>query len=198
MKKILVVDDTPANLDAAKKFFSKKTDFEVIYTTNRKEAEKYLKEVDIVFTDRALPFDEKTVTNFDETGIDPDDKEVFMRGNGYYILFEALTNDKKAIMISDHGGTGILIDKQDYLKDNLEGIKKALNEMSSTPSIETYNNARKICDDGTRITEQGWMRPETEFGGEDGIFKTEIAWNEMCKHFKFNEKPTEFPKIPMK
>ena len=56
MKKILIVEDTQANLDAAKAFFSTISDFEFVFAANRKEAEEFLSSVDAVITDRSMPF----------------------------------------------------------------------------------------------------------------------------------------------
>ena len=54
MKKILFVDNTEANLDVAKAFFSTIKAFEFVYATNRKEVETLLPEVDAVITSPSI------------------------------------------------------------------------------------------------------------------------------------------------
>ena len=89
MKKILIVDDTIENLEAAKKFFSQNKEYEFLYATNRSEAEKLLPECDALITDIQMPFNNES-------------KEVSGL-NGKLLEIEAYHMEKPAISLSQHG-----------------------------------------------------------------------------------------------
>lgn len=91
MKKILIIDDTEENLDAAREFFSKITGFEFSFVMNRREAEELLKVSDAVITDGSFPYE--TEKNFNNShGL-----------NGHYVLLLASSQNKPGILLSDHG-----------------------------------------------------------------------------------------------
>lgn len=89
--KVLVIDDKQENLDAAREFFSKIPVFEFLFAMNRKEAEELLKVSDAVITDGSFPYE--TEENFNNShGL-----------NGHYVLLLASSQNKPAILLSDHG-----------------------------------------------------------------------------------------------
>jgi len=89
--KVLVIDDKQENLNAAREFFSKITAFEFLFAMNRKEAEELLKVSDAVITDGSFPCE--TEENFNSShGL-----------NGYYVLLLASSQNKPAVLLSDHG-----------------------------------------------------------------------------------------------
>ncbi len=90
MKKILIVDDTQANLDAAKAFFETVSGFEFVFATNKEDAEVALAEVDALITDRDLPY---------FTG----DKQEHDVENGYMLGILAKLQGKPVLMLTEHG-----------------------------------------------------------------------------------------------
>lgn len=96
MRKILIVEDTQANLDAAKAFFSTISGFEFVYATNRKEAEEKIKEADAIITDRSMPFD----------GV-PQYNQIAAEANGYLVAANAKKENKPVILLTEHGRLGI-------------------------------------------------------------------------------------------
>lgn len=89
MKKIIVVDDTPANLDAAKSFFSKIKDVNFVFCINRKEAQNHLVSADGIITDIDMPF------------LEP--KGHWSAEEGSLLAIYAKSIGKKVVIASEHG-----------------------------------------------------------------------------------------------
>lgn len=207
-KKILVVDDTPANLDAAKTYFANNTDYEFVYATNRQEAEKLLPECDAVITDAQMPFNENSKElyfkmaseeKFVQPAIDLKVGEI-MESNGCLLAIEAYLEGKTAIIVSHHGESlttdylkaDTKIQKIEEFKEKFNGLglswfKKLLgNEFekpTGNPSFYSrcLSSERTVSDELSKANSSGW----------------EFAFTKLCEEFKLNEKPTEIPKIKL-
>ena len=115
MKKILIVEDTQENMDAAKAFFSTIKDFEFVYATNRKEAEDLLESVDAVITDRQIPYvsgenvnsyAEDLLSEMKEDLSDDFDRyalKFLQQRQGYALMAIAYSVNVPVIMASEHG-----------------------------------------------------------------------------------------------
>lgn len=117
-KKILIVEDTSENMNAAKTFFSTVSDFEFVYTDNRKDAQLLLTEketflIDIIalITDKSIPYlPKETLEDYrlynpglynlytDESAL----KEI-QKSNGCALMAIAHSKGIPAIMVSEHG-----------------------------------------------------------------------------------------------
>lgn len=112
--KILVVEDTPKNLDTAKAFFSTITDHEFVYATNCVDAATLLDEVDAVITDQSIPYSatqELGYTHQIENNV-----RLGQVWHGNFIALKAMKQTKSAIVISQHG-EGILLIMRSSIKD---------------------------------------------------------------------------------
>jgi hypothetical protein len=189
MKKILVIDDTQANLDTAKAFFSTIPNFEFVYVTDRQEAEKHFEEAYAVITDRSLPYSATSLIGCDFPEEETEDVEALtIKANGYFLLLKALLLGKPAIMASEHGGLMIMNGTTAPSKqiENFS-LEETLQRISTEPTYEdmdklwTYGNH-----EGTHIT----RKEETmkAWGAPQNILKTEevawrMVWEELQKQF---------------
>lgn len=125
--KILVVDDSSINLEAAKVFFSKVDGHEFIYAKNRQEAQTLVNDCDGLITDRSMPFKEDGKTC-------PDDKEgrygQNSTMNGEILAVYAEGIGKVVVMVTEHGRLGIgLIEKNHpHFQSFFEKSKKYLDK----------------------------------------------------------------------
>ena len=122
MKKILIVDDTPENLKAAKDFFSQNKEYEFLYAVNRSEAENLLPECDALITDLQMPFDSES------KGING--------LNGQLLELEAYHMGKPSIALSQHGD-GLLWSSPTFDKEKINGWK--IYDMSITKYVEKFS-----------------------------------------------------------
>ncbi len=95
MKKILIVEDTQANLEAAQSFFATIPGYEFLYAVNRKEAEALIQTADAVITDRNMPYE----------GI-PKNPNFYQIENGYQIALYSKLLGKPTLMLTEHGRLG--------------------------------------------------------------------------------------------
>lgn len=189
MKKILFIDDTKENLDAAKAFFSTIPGFEFVYATNRQEAEKHLEEVYAVITDRSLPYSETSLIGCDFPDNEKEDVEYnYVQTNGYYLLLKALSMGKPAIMASDHGGM-IILEGKLVPSTQIENfsLEATLQRMSVKPTYEDvcsfFYHANNEATHAVRLEDT-----RKSYGAERNIFKTEdkawvLVWEELQKQF---------------
>lgn len=193
MKKILIVDDTQANLDAAKAFFSTISGYEFIYATNRKDAEVLLPEAYAVITDRSLP--SNTDVEFLDCEI-PEDKMglvkvCFVQANGYHIFYSAHLAGKPVVMAMEHGSFGMSLPKITPINELSENqtsdwdfdpkdfsMEKLLLEIDTNPSLELYD----------RLWSYGNFGGARHLGWKEDLLKTnteawKMAWEELQKQF---------------
>ncbi len=191
--KVLIVEDTQVNLDAAKAFFSTITDYEFVYATNRKDAEKLLEDVYAVITDRSLPSNGEV--KFLDCETPNDGKQYFVENivgaNGYHIMYMAHFLGKPVIMASQHGERGplglmrpriveVLLERQttDWSESTLKdfSLEKLLMEVDQSPSADLYH----------QLWQYGNFGGVNFLGWRDGIQKTqEVAWK--CTWEKLRE-----------
>ncbi len=177
MKKILVVDDTQVNLDAAKAFFSTITDFEFVYATNRKDAAGLLEEVDALITDRSLPwtqselFNCKMPKNIDEIFID-----IYLQHNGMYLLMKACLLNKPAILATDHGSFDLM-----YLR-NESGCREdaSLHELMLQMEKNATNNTYWEFGRHPRTTQDFSVQRHKDLSKVDSN-AWQLAWEELLK-----------------
>ncbi len=109
MKKVLVVEDTMENMEAAKAFFSTVEGFEFIFAMDREQAQKLLPEVDVLITDRRIPFNEE----IDFPGANPpkDESHNDTEYNGFFLTASAIYKKLPVIMAAEHGNLMLFIPK---------------------------------------------------------------------------------------
>lgn len=189
MRKILIIDDTQANLNVAKAFFATIPGFEFVYVTNRAEAEKHLEEAYAVITDRSLPYSETSLIGCDF----PEDNKSwvernYIKANGHYLLLKALLSGKPAIMASEHGGLMILNGSvsPSTRMENFS-LEQTLQRISTEPIYKDIVNLWEYGNfEGTHIV----RKKETMIahGAPKDIVKTEeiawqMVWEELQKQF---------------
>ncbi len=207
-KKILVVDDTPANLDAAKAYFANNTDYEFVYATNREEGEKVLPECDALITDAQMPFNENSKAlylrmaseeKFVQPAIDLKIGEI-MESNGCLLAIEAYLEGKTAIIVSHHGKSlttdylkaDTKIQKIEEYKEKFNGLglswfKKFSGNEFEKPTVNPgfysrrLSSERTVSDELSKENSSGW----------------EFAFTKLCEEFKLNEQPKEIQKIKL-
>ncbi len=101
-KKILVVDDSPKNIEVAKAFFGNNSEYEFIYAMDNKTGEELLDGCDAVITDRSMPYkiDEKEEDYQDEAQMK---YERSISVHGFKLFAAAKAKGLPAVMISSHG-----------------------------------------------------------------------------------------------
>lgn len=134
MKKILIVEDTEANLLAAKQFFATVSGFEFVFAKNRKEAEDLLPSVDGLITDRHMPYLE-TDTMADYVFVEREGELAnVLKSHGYILLAETAKLEIPGVMVSDHGDLMVMkIKDQEVAKEIAQDV-----EMLSPYSSESY------------------------------------------------------------
>ncbi len=189
-KKILVVDDTPANLDAAKAYFANNTDYEFVYATDRKGAEELLPNCDALITDRQIPYQEgekmEDYKGYYKDKPTPDDYKIKQEANGYILLAEAVVSDMPVIMFSSHGSSTFLITLDDKNLAKEVVVKIADMDAYAIP-YETVSDPM-----GTAIT-----RDRDHDLPKENPESWKFVFEKLCKDFKLNEKPTEVSKIKL-
>lgn len=186
MKKILIVDDTQANLDAAKAFFSTISGYEFLYATNRKDAERYLEEVYAVITDRQMP--SKAEIEFLDCNISEHQSFIaknVSEANGYHLLYTVYLSGKPVVMATEHSALAICLSnitvptEKQYKGDpkdfSLEALLLLINE---NPTFDSYQSLYRYGNFGG-VKNLGW---------NEGILKTQerawkIIWEELIKQF---------------
>lgn len=186
MKKILIIDDTQANLDAAKLFFSKISSYEFLYATNRKDAEKYLEEAYAVITDRQMP----SKANVELLDCDiPEEKMTIAKNvseaNGYHLLYTVYLSGKPVVMATEHSALAICLPnitvptEKQYKGDpkdfSLEALLLLINE---NPNFDSYHSLYRYGNFGG-VKNLGW---------NEGVLKTQerawkMIWEELIKLF---------------
>ncbi|TSD03201.1 MAG: hypothetical protein Athens071416_262 [Parcubacteria group bacterium Athens0714_16] len=138
-KKVLVVEDTPENIAAAKDFFSQVDGFDFLFAINRKEAESLIHEVDALLTDRSLPFQrEDTINSY--RNCPSEDYGYVLEANGYDLLAQAVAKGIPCLMFSNHGDSNFFITIPFIEK---ESCKKILN--SKTDDYDTKHRQDLRC-----------------------------------------------------
>ncbi len=148
MKKILIVDDTPANLEAAKAYFSQNVDFEFLYATDRKSAEELILTCDALITDAQMPFDDKSETAYQISKekiltqtperINEFHLDNVMASNGKLLALEAIIRNKPCVVISHHG-TALTVNKIPVMeKDQIEKILKEATGGMGISNVERF------------------------------------------------------------
>ncbi len=185
MKKILIVDDTPANLEAAKAYFSKNTDFEFAYAADRKSAEELLPGCDILITDREMPYQQGEKRE-DYKLEDKDDYENALKAHGYALLAEGAALEKPSLMVSSHQTLLFMkLDKLEFAKATVQLLKA-----HDPYSEESFRAAFKV-------------NFQKDFVGEyPDIDKAdpstwELVFTKLSEEFNLNEKPNEIPGIKL-
>lgn len=183
-KTILVVDDTQANIDAAKAYFANNTDFDFVYAMNRKTAEEILPTVDGVITDRSIPFDEN-------------DTERQSEGSLLFLLAKAF--GKEVVMVTGHGGRlgigGHVLKDESQSETIYDEVKTSIGK----PFSKNFDS-----NNPTKLELMLFKNVGDKFDWQEGVNKTsEIAWELGSKDFlkkmmlDENTKPVEIPKIKM-
>lgn len=173
MKKILIVEDTPINLESAKKFFATISNFEFIYTTNRYEAQQLLSTVDALITDRSIPFcSSDTINNYSNLRHGENDYKIVLNMNGYDLLAQAVVLGIPRLMFSNHGTSNFLL-----TLDNKELCEKALDlkgdDYDGTHRYEVFSpvdseaKRNRLDEDITKDKSSSWA----------------LAWTELQKQF---------------
>ncbi|MEJ0002050.1 MAG: hypothetical protein WDN09_02630 [bacterium] len=169
MKTILIVEDTQANLDAAKAFFSTVSDNRFVYAVNRKEAEELMDSVDGVISDRDLPYEERVRTNELE--------------NGYAIIMNAKGKGLPAVLVSEHGRLNIFTahPKHRYFESTFNHASHMIGrkfDFANKGDVAFIDMFPGIYESDHVVTAQGFV----------GISKTspaawQMAWQELQKQF---------------
>lgn len=178
--KVLIVEDTQVNLDAAKAFFSTITDYEFVYATNRKDAEKLLEDVYAVITDRSLPsHPDINFLEFNASELEcPGDAELFPQANGNWIANKAFLMKKPCVMATQHGSLFIFFPKIDLheCQKSYAPVEQLVINLLENPSNDSYSKLMGFgvhgkgayrVDGVTKSTVEGW----------------DIAWRELQKQF---------------
>lgn len=190
MKTILVVDDIQANLDTAKSYFSTINDYNFVYASNRRDAEKFLGDAYAVITDGSFP------TNSEVKFIDVDynhsidgkncyiDKstgetaweENIVVANGYWVLFKAVLSGKPAIMLREHGGIYMLLVNE----NNHNHLGSILNRITTEPTGDDYVSFWRYAHfEGTKYTRDNILRGRTK----TQTSSWELAWKRLQEQF---------------
>lgn len=122
MKKILIVEDTQANLDAAKAFFETISGFEFIFATNKEDAEVALAEADALITDRDLPY---------FTG----DNQEYDIENGYMLGVLAKMQGKPVLMLTEHGE--LMISEVNASHENFMIAEEAVQNLAGLKGVKS-------------------------------------------------------------
>jgi len=206
-KKILVVDDTPENLDAAKAFFANNSDYEFIYAVNREEGEKLLPNCDALITDRRMPFNDLDKGN-----------RKYEQMNGEILLFESFVQNKPGILVSAHGSVLEIFQNPLSLgKEKAEAhfVSEKMDIFLPGETFEEFKNqvlsftgrpyeTGSDSDHDFRTALTSFLHVHAEIKNVprsiDGLDKTnptawELALQKIAEDFSLNEKPTELPKI---
>jgi hypothetical protein len=179
MKRILIVDDTQANLDAAKAFFSTIPGYEFVYVTNRKDAEACLLEVDALITDRSLPWTDTEQFNCEiPSGASKSLFPNYLQSNGHYLLLKSCLVNKPSIMATDHGKFGLmkLANRSKWQEDSsLEDIIFLMENRTTLDTYFTFGKHPVVKE----IQVLGWY---------ENLSKTtqqawKLAWEEIQKQF---------------
>lgn len=125
MKKILVVDDTLENIEAAKEFFSSIPGFEFVYATNKEDAEVLLPDAYALITDGNFPYFEG-------------DKE-YSPDSGYLLGILAKMEGKPVIMITEHGGLRL-----SEVNNNCEDFEKVKEIAKRLSNLKGRNNGAEL------------------------------------------------------
>ena len=142
MKKILIVDKNPENLNVAKAYFSNNTNVRLVLKTNLLEALNCIQKVDAIITGMDIP-------------LDKDSKYKYSPSHGYYISLTAKVKNKTVVMLTGdkilHVGS-INTEVEEF--KTLEKISKNLDELGiqskkskklfSEILKNTHNNNQKI------------------------------------------------------
>jgi hypothetical protein len=178
MKKILIVDDTQANLDAAKTFFSTIPGYKFVYAISRKDAEVLLTDAYAVITDRSIPWSDLEQFNFLSEGVNKILLQEYAKVNGDYVLIMAKLMNKPAIMATDHGKFGLMVLKsvEEFKKDTK--LLEILSQMSTNPTPDLYWSFQR-----NKTVSQG-----ISVKWHEGMSKTyskawSLAWEELQKQF---------------
>jgi hypothetical protein len=167
MKKVLIVEDTQENLDAAKAFFKTISGFEFVYATNKEDAVVALAEADALITDRDMPY-------FDGAKVD------YSPENGYMLGILAKMQGKPVIMLSEHGQ--LLISNVNNTTADFEAVKEVVEKLAQLKGIgpddrwdneelkPTFGKLIKICHQGENVYKFNYKNEVT------GTKKDEIAW----------------------
>ena len=184
-KRILVVDDTPANIEAAKAYFSHEPDHEYVYATDRKTAEELLPTVDALITDREMPYQQDEMKENYKLE-DMDEYKLALQTNGYILMAKALEKNIPAIMITSHRDTFIL---------GVEDVELAKEIAKSVSGLDPYSN--ECYEAGFKMNQNLEMLKQSTKGKGD-MQAWEVAFIEFLPKLKFNEKPAEIKSFPMK
>jgi len=97
MKTILVIEDTPVNMETAKSFFSSIDGYNFIYAMDRQSGIKLYPTADAVITDRSIPqrYGETPIKRFE-----------WCQQRGYYFLAKSFFDKKPCVMITQHSDNG--------------------------------------------------------------------------------------------
>lgn len=198
MKKVLIVEDTLVNLEAAKAYFSTIPEYEFIYTTNRKDAQAIIPSVCAVVTDRQIPYiTDETIEAYHESIVNKEKgfytKDFVLRKiqevHGYALTAIAYALDIPVIMVSEHGDIQIFyVTTNDSFKEDLKTIGAILPQLDPY-SKESYEIAHWLTEcwfgEGHEIKLIDLDCFRERGNGEKKNPKTwEVIWKDLQKEFK--------------
>ncbi|MDO8469796.1 MAG: hypothetical protein Q7S84_02110 [bacterium] len=172
MKKILIVEDTKENLQAAKSFFSTVKGFEFMYATSRKEAQELLPVADALLTDRSMPFlSTDSIGSYSNLKRDNDYK-VLLERNGYDLLAQAVVMGIPRLMFTNHGTSNFFI-----TLENKEICEEALRLKEDDYDAE--HRLRILAS----VNNEAKRHRLEEYVTKDKSSSWELAWIELQKQF---------------
>ncbi len=185
-KTILIVDDTPENIEAAKAYFANNVDFNFVYATDRKTAEELLPTVNALITDRQIPYKEDdTLERYNTFIKDKDELENAYISHGYILLAKSAELEIPAIMLSQHGKLMVM-----KIKD-LERAKIIASEIKMIDPYSAENDEKGF--------EMNWNYTVDHFNVLKSDPKAwELGFTKLSEEFKLDEKPREIKSFPLK
>lgn len=179
MKRILIVEDTQENLDAAKAFFKTVSGFDFVYTTNKEDAEAELAKADALITDRNLPYFNGDV-------------EDYTVENGYMLGILAKLQGKPVVMLTEHGQLMVSEVKADH--ENFKIAEEAVQKLSGLKGVSSL--ARHGKQEGVDVCKYIWQLMGVTHTGKNTIYNFDnlvgtkkdptawqIAWERLQKQF---------------
>jgi hypothetical protein len=159
---ILVVEDTPKNLEVAKQYFSTVPKLNVDYVTCRDEAVEKMnnKNYDGVITSRTISGYKGDITSRDISRCKVDNLK-YLQDNGLFIIWDCELKKIPSVINSEDSCSSVLIDKKHLLNKNYKIIEKANkigSECKCSPChVFLYLGQSPIKQDGA-VRE--WIKPE--------------------------------------